>query len=139
MSTDYWGILEAVKSILDEIPGTYAFIEMPLDAYTTSGPEVGIFLNTEENEEHTIGVDNPYLTTLHIELVCQEFSPDGVEESCKKRDALIGKVRDALKADRTLKGKVQTSQFGNPTFETARAEAGFYSAASIPLSAFLFS
>jgi len=139
MSTDYWGVLAAVKKILDEIEGVYAFVEMPLDAYTTSGPEVGIFLDTEENEEHTIGVDNPYLTTLHISVVCQEFSPDGVEESCRKRDALVGKVRDALKADRTIGGKVESSQLGNPSFETARGEAGFYSGASIPLRAFLFS
>jgi len=137
--TDYTGIGKAIKALLEAIDEVYVFLETPINTYSTSGPEVGIFLDREDNEEHTIGGDNPYMTTLHFELICQDFSPDGVEEACAKRDTLVGKVRDALKADRTLGGKIETSQIGNLSFETARGEAGFYSAASIPLKVFLFS
>jgi len=136
--TDYTAILYKLKEILDEIENTFVFVEIPRQG-DTPGAEVGIFMDSEENEEHTIGSDNPYLTHLNIEIVCQDFSPDGVGEACRKRDALVGKVRDLLKVNRDIGGLVGSSQIGRITFETAQGAAGFYSAASIPLRGILFS
>jgi hypothetical protein len=133
---DYTGVIEYLANMLDEGLEATVLIE-PSDYGATIGPEVSVSLSTEQNKEDTIGSPDPYFTIAMYDIFCSEFSPDGVLEACRRRDVLMGQVRDLLKTDRTLGGKVGNTQIGDVKFDTARSSAGFFSAANLTLRVFL--
>jgi len=135
----YTDIVEKVAEILEEeLEATTILVEPP-EVGASPYPEVGVSLMNEASEERTIGPPNPYFSTINVEVFCSEYSPDGVREACRKRDTLVGKVRDVLKTNRTLDGLCDNTQLGNIEFVSARTDAGFFSAAIITLKVFVTS
>lgn len=135
----YTDITEKIEEILNNnLVETVVQVE-PTEVGASVMREVGISLAAESNTERTMGTSNPYDTTLSYILACVEFSPDGVKESSRKRDTLVGQVRDILHANRTLDGLVDNTQFGDTEFESARGEGGFFCVALITLRVFVSS
>lgn len=137
MAIDYTGIVEKVVEILnDGLPETTVTMEPDIiGANLTS--EIGVSLADEDNDEEEIGNSDPYMVTLNINILCSEFSPDGVKEASQKRDTLVGNVRDILKGNRDLDELVLSTQLGKTFFDKSRGEAGYFSGALMKLKVYL--
>lgn len=136
---DYTDITEKIEEVLrKDLMETVVQVE-PTEVGTSVMREVGISLSAETNVERTMGAPSPYDTTLSYTIACVEFSPDGVREASRKRDTLVGQVRDILHANRNLDGMVANTQFGDTEFESARGDAGFFCMALITLRVFVSS
>lgn len=98
--------------------------------------EVGIRLSAQKNEEAYLGASDPYRSTLEYKVICSVWHPDGVLEAYRKRDSLIERVTAILKTDRTLGGKVGSTQLGDFDFDFMRNESGYFCAGLITLSVF---
>jgi len=137
--TDYTAILETLKEILDnQIENIKVYVEPP-ELGTAVTAEIGLYLVSEDSNETTLNTPTPYHNILNISVLCSEYSPDGVRESSRRRDALVGRVKEILHGNRTLNGTVDNTQFGDITFDTAYGDGGFYSAANLTLKAFVTS
>lgn len=137
MAIAYTTIVEKVVEILNEgLPETIVVMEPDIVGANLSS-EVGVSLGMEENSEEEIGSSNPYMVTLILDILCSEYSPDGVVEASKLRDTLVGKVRDLLKGNRTLDALVLNTQLGNTTFETSRGDSGYFCGAVMKLKVYL--
>jgi hypothetical protein len=135
---DYAGIVKTIADVLDEnIDDAIAMVE-PSEMGVSPQNEIGVFLNRQKSVEDRIGSSDPYMVTLEVTVLCSAYSPDGAYEASKERDALLGEVCDVLKEHRNLEGVCQTSQLGDIGFQTAQADAGFFSAAKLDLRVFMF-
>lgn len=131
---EFTKILTYLKEMLEsELETTRIQIEPTLVGDTTFTTEIGLSMNETRRVERTLGASDPYETSLFIDVLCSAYNPDGMYDACVSRDALIGRVEDILKTDRTLGGLVGQTQLTGVTFQTAETEAGYFSAGVIKL------
>ena len=95
---------------------------------------MGIYLDTWETpaEEELIGGSRPHRTFLVFEIWCYEFGLEN-KSTAQKRDTLLEEVKDGLKGNRNLNGKVLVTRFKGGDFDNAQKEEGFFKGVSIKL------
>ena len=146
---NYTEIAEKVKSILeaderikniqrvDDTGGTDAVtvvVDEPFNNKAEATPFIGIYLDTWETpaDEELIGGASPSLTRIGLELWMYEWHLENIECS-KRRDNLLRRVKEALKADRTLSGTVQMTRFQGGEFDSPIKTEGFFKGVSLKL------
>lgn len=139
MAIQYTSILLKIKDLLDAgLVDAVVEIE-PAEFDASPKDTVAIYLARESCNERTVSSSDPYLSILEVSVLCVSYSPNGAYEASKKRDELVGNVRDILKTNRSLDGLCDTTQLGDIEFETAQSEVGFLSAATLTLRVFVTS
>lgn len=137
--TDYSLILDTLKEVLDEGLENIVVLIEPAEIGSSTTAEVALYLTSEQSNESNLNTPTPYINVVNISVFCSEYSPDGVREAIRRRDALIGLVKTVLHANRTLNGTVDNTQFGDIAFDTSRGEGTFYAAANLNLKCFVTS
>jgi len=137
MNVDYDGITAEITHLLDEALPEVEVTAEPAVVGAISPLEIGVYLVTDQTEESSLGMDDPYSVTLLYSLLCAAFSPDGVGAAATARGGLVNRAKEALKANRLINGKALTSQIGRIDFESAETDAGFFAAARIDFKVFI--
>ena len=138
---DYFGIEEAIKSILDadaDLAGVEVLIEEELTIQR--GNVVGIYLDDRDapNEDQSLSAGTRTRFNVRFSIWCWHF---GVGRDrrvpMEQRDDLIGKVEIALMKERTLNDTVNSSWLEGGEFLSGPDPTGnqFMSGASVMLIA----
>ena len=139
---DYTAIAEAIVNILKAddstktVDGNNTTIvsESEFNQNADQCPWVGVFLDRWDTppEEEFIGGSNPRTTLLTLELWLFEFALEN-KVCSEKRQKLLTKVKEVLKANRTLGGTVLVTRFEGGEFDNATKSGGFFKGVSIKL------
>jgi|TARA_R100000482_G_scaffold117529_1_gene61151 hypothetical protein len=130
---DYTGIVNEIKSILDNDSRTNSFggrtttiiVEGEAILNEESCPQIQIFLEEHETlqDTETIGGTTPYLTSLSIIIWMYDFNLENVPGS-QARDTMLGKVKEVLKEKKTLNDTVLYYKFTGGEFDNQKNTAG---------------
>ncbi len=141
---DYTDIAEELQNILQASEYVKAasdsevtiVVEDTFNMNADQTPWIGIYLDTWETppDEERIGGANPRTTYLNIEVWMYVWHFEHILAS-KARDLMLRKVKEALKANRTINGKVQVTRFQGGEFENATKEEaeGFFKGVTLKL------
>lgn len=139
---DYTSIEQAIKDLLlaDErtnVIGNKSLnvvIEDTFQPIADKCPWVGIYLDSWASpaEREFIGGGAPIMTALTLELWLYEFSLENITGAAK-RDMLLRKIKEVLKANRRLNSAVLITRFLGGEFDNAKTKEGFLKGVSIKL------
>ena len=140
---DYSAVTNAIRDVLlsddrTKVVNSSALtvaVEGNMNQNTANCPWVGVYLDSWDSAavSEQIGSATPFFTLLTFELWLYEFGLED-ETANKKRDNLLRKVKEVLKANRTVNGTVRILWFKGGVFDAQAAKSGgFFRGASLKI------
>lgn len=145
MEVDFSSLTDKLQALIETVElgdeEAQVHVTQDMDDFPTAEmcPAVSIALASTTHQVRYImaGVTGggPDEIFISWEVVCFEFSAQGVKDANQRRNRLVNRVVDALRGDRTLSGAITGFlETNNIQFQTVQGGAGIYSTAKITVT-----